>query len=362
MSTMFDYAVYIGRFQPFHNGHLHVVREGLLRANHLIIIIGSAHQSRSVRNPWTSSERELMLRECLTDDENNRVICIHLKDTPYDDTRWVANIKGAVNGVIFDNFANTTRCMLLKRGMDTAPTSTVAIIGCNKDQTSFYLRLFKQWVNIDIDNVNDINATDIRTAFYLDGYKSIVTAVRDNLIPSGVAEYLTFYLTNAVYSDLHNEFKFVTKYRESWAAAPYSPTFTTVDCVLVKEGSLLLIRRKDYPGKDLLALPGGFINPDERLVDACVRELREETNINLSDDELKARISRRAVYDDPHRSARGRTITHGFLINLDDVIGFPTITAGDDAKEAAWYPINKLSASEMYEDHYFIIIDMLENY
>lgn len=52
MTRPFDFTVFIGRFQPFHAGHLKVVQEGLKQADKLILLIGSAWQPRNTRNPW----------------------------------------------------------------------------------------------------------------------------------------------------------------------------------------------------------------------------------------------------------------------------------------------------------------------
>ena len=66
----FDFAVFIGRFQPFHQGHLQVIQSGLAQADKLIVLIGSSWQARNPRNPWLHSEREHMIRACLSEDEN----------------------------------------------------------------------------------------------------------------------------------------------------------------------------------------------------------------------------------------------------------------------------------------------------
>ena len=59
---MHDYLVFIGRFQPFHNAHLRMVRSALARAGRLILLVGTADAPRSSRNPWTFAEREAMIR------------------------------------------------------------------------------------------------------------------------------------------------------------------------------------------------------------------------------------------------------------------------------------------------------------
>ena len=53
----YDYAVFIGRFQPFHVGHYHVVTEALKIAKEVILVIGSHDRPRDIRNPFTTQER-----------------------------------------------------------------------------------------------------------------------------------------------------------------------------------------------------------------------------------------------------------------------------------------------------------------
>jgi len=60
-------ALYPGRFQPFHSGHLEAVKYILSEASEIIIMIGSALQSHTLKNPFTSGERMMMVRLALTE-------------------------------------------------------------------------------------------------------------------------------------------------------------------------------------------------------------------------------------------------------------------------------------------------------
>ena len=106
-------------------------------------------------------------------------------------------------------------------------------------------------------------------------------------------------------------------------------------------------------------MPGGFINQEEPIIDACLRELREETRLKVPQPVLKGSCVNSKVYDAPHRSARGRTITHAFLFTLSPEHELPKVKGGDDALKAFWYPLSQLSVNQLFEDHYFIIEDML---
>jgi len=60
-------ALYPGRFQPFHSGHLEAVKYVLKSASEIIIMIGSALQSHTLRNPFTAGERITMVRLALNE-------------------------------------------------------------------------------------------------------------------------------------------------------------------------------------------------------------------------------------------------------------------------------------------------------
>lgn len=58
-------ALYVGRFQPFHKGHLEVVKHVLKHVDDLVIVIGSAQYSHTIYNPFTAGERLVMIRRAL---------------------------------------------------------------------------------------------------------------------------------------------------------------------------------------------------------------------------------------------------------------------------------------------------------
>ncbi len=349
MNKPFDFTVFIGRFQPFHAGHLKVVQEGLKQADKLILLIGSAWQPRNTRNPWTHQEREEMVRACLSEEDNARLLCLPLMDVPYNDEIWVRNVQSTVNGLVTAHYTTPHRA------------AKIALIGHKKDQTGFYLNLFPQWHSISIENHRAISATPVREGYFIGNAQQVITSMVDTeVLPKSVANFLLIFAKeNNGYVQVRDEILFIKKYQEAWKAAPYAPTFVTVDSIVIQSGHVLLIERKANPGKGLWALPGGFLDQGERVLDACLRELREETKLKVPTPVLKGSIKRQAVYDDPHRSARGRTVTHAFYIELEPNAELPKVKGGDDAKHARWVPLSELDPQLMFEDHYFIIQDML---
>ena len=174
-------------------------------------------------------------------------------------------------------------------------------------------------------------------------------------VPASVFEAMQAFRASPDYDRLSEEARYIAKYRADWIDAPWPPTFITVDTFITCADHLLLIKRGGLPGKGLWALPGGFVEQKEWVKDAALRELREETGLVLTDDEIKACLKAQAVFDDPYRSARGRTVTHGFHFDLSGQP--PNVEGADDAQDARWWPLVELSAlhGQYLEDHGQII-------
>ena len=83
------FGLYVGRFQPFHNGHKSVVEEALKHCDRLIIAVGSSQESRTKKNPFTFEERRDLIWRSLKG-MNDRVLIIPLPDREYygDDCTW----------------------------------------------------------------------------------------------------------------------------------------------------------------------------------------------------------------------------------------------------------------------------------
>ncbi len=123
----------------------------------------------------------------------------------------------------------------------------------------------------------------------------------------------------------------------------------TVDGIVVRENSILLVKRKKEPFKGMWALPGGFVNYGEKVEDAVVREVKEETGLDTEIERLFG------VYSDPDRDPRGHTVSIVFI--LREVGG--RLEGGDDASEAKFFPLNNLP--ELAFDHSKIISDFRRN-
>lgn len=340
----FDYLVFIGRFEPFHNGHAAVARHALGRARKLIFLVGSADTPRTIKNPWTVAERSVMIQSALESDAD-RLIIRPLRDHLYNESLWIANVQRTVAEAI--------------RADGGDASAHVGLIGQDKDASSYYLREFPQWSLVDVRHTETLSATELRRYLFeanqLDSHGGRML-IRAN-VPAPVFEMLEAFRRNSpAFTQLVAEYQFIEKYRAAWDDAPYAPTFVTTDAVVVHSGHVLLVRRRAEPGKGLWALPGGFVGQHEALLDACLRELREETRLKLPLPVLRGSIKSSHVFDHPDRSLRGRTITHAYHFEFPTG-DLPDVRGGDDADKARWVPVSEAleMGAQLYEDHLHIL-------
>lgn len=335
MRKQFDYLVFIGRFQPFHIGHKEVVDKALELAEKVIILVGSSFQPRTIKNPFTFEERKIMIQRAMG--VGPQLIIEPLQDQRYNDQVWASNVQSIVQTEVVKAFGWT----------DKPPRG--AIIGHEKDASSYYLKLFPQWELVEHAINEEVHATDIRTLYF----ESNINYLRA-VLSSEVFMFMQNFAAKAEYDELVKEHEFIKSYKKSWEAAPYPPTFVTCDAVIVQSGHILLVKRKAAPGKGLWALPGGFVDQDERIEDAMIRELREETKIKVPAPVLRGSIKAKEVFDHPGRSLRGRTITQAFYIELE-AGKLPAVKGSNETAEAKWIPLSHIREEEMFEDHISII-------
>jgi 8-oxo-dGTP diphosphatase len=112
-----------------------------------------------------------------------------------------------------------------------------------------------------------------------------------------------------------------------------------------QERKILLIKRGRPPDKGKWALPGGFIEMDEDLIDSAKRELAEETGIT------GVELQELFTVGTPGRDPRGRVITVMFFAIVD--MNHIECKAGDDAAEISWFSVSDLP--QLAFDHEMVI-------
>ncbi|GIW21417.1 MAG: hypothetical protein KatS3mg068_0424 [Candidatus Sericytochromatia bacterium] len=116
--------------------------------------------------------------------------------------------------------------------------------------------------------------------------------------------------------------------------------------------NVLLIQRKNEPYKNKWALPGGFVNSKENIRHAAIRELKEETNINVDINNLYEF----KVFGDYGRDPRGWTVTISYICFVKNNINFK---AKSDAKNISFFDVKNLP--ELAFDHNKIIDEAIYN-
>ena len=134
------------------------------------------------------------------------------------------------------------------------------------------------------------------------------------------------------------------------AFIPKTPYLTTDGIIEIYENEvfkgIVLIERKNEPLG--LALPGGFVDVGERVEDALVREMKEETDLDV----IISRVL--GIYSDPARDPRFHTAS---VVYVAKAKGEPK--GGDDAKEANLYSLDTIPMEKLVFDHTKIVQDYL---
>lgn len=353
MGKQYKTAVYIGRFQPIHKAHLKTIETALEKAEQLIIFVGTDNRPRTIKDPFTTEERKYIIEDSIQEYFGEevrkweagpstsiltRIKIVGCRDYKYNNYNWSSEIfsKALANGA-------------------TSNKETL-LLGCMKDESSYYLKMFPQWDFERIPYMYNLDATSVREEVYKNGE---VDEYDEYLMDTTIKEL------NSKLPSFQEEFEYYQKYKDNHSFKneniPYNPIHNTTDTVVVKSGCVLLIKRKFHPGINQYALPGGFLDSNEFIKESAIRELKEETRIKLPKSELEDKIKAYKYFDHPRRSLRGRVITHAFFIDL----GYGPLPSvkkdgSSDTSGAEWVPMADVMKmeDELFEDHYDIIVNM----
>ena len=114
-----------------------------------------------------------------------------------------------------------------------------------------------------------------------------------------------------------------------------------VGAVIVCNGRILLEKRKGEPGKGKWSIPGGLVELGERAEQTVIREVREETNLEVENPELID------VVDSITFDEGGRIKYHFVIIDYFVKLKGGTVKAADDAAELKWVPFNEVEKYDL---------------
>lgn len=293
-------AVIIGRFQPLHNGHVDLIQEALANHDQVLLLVGSVNRETNFNNPLTPEERFALIQGQFP--EESSLIVRGLKDKPTDD-EWVEEVTANVMNIEED-------------------PSKVVIYTSEKDE-EFYNKSFIY--NLAVKQSDGINATNIRNMWYqISGLASLPTHVHKFI--EGIPEERRLALKDERLSCLLG--KSVAMNGHAFG----NPIEPVAHAVVVHQNKILLVKRMSVRGKGQWAIPGGFIEHTETTRMAAIRELKEETGLDLQ--VLRAKELATAVEENLD-DLSVRTIGHNYLYIIDPMEEQPVVSL--DTSECSDY-------------------------
>lgn len=294
-------GMFIGRFQPFHLGHLSVIQEmdKAKDLEELVLGIGTAQIGNTAYNPFTAEEREDMIRRSVKLKKPYHIVKINdINDYP----RWVSHVKSL------------------------SPEFNVVYAG-NTIVKQLFEEKGYEVRNVDINY--KISATEIRQLMIGNGNWI-------DYVPEGTRDFIV-------------EIDGVRRLRE--ISGKHMNPAVTVDVIIdYKEEGIVLIKRKNEPFKDFWALPGGFLDVGQEAVEtAAAREAKEETSLDIRVEDLNLF----GVYSKPGRDPRGPTVSVVYSAKVDK----GDLKGNDDALEARAF---KEIPEKLAFDHHKVLGDYYE--
>lgn len=296
-------GLFIGRFQPFHRGHLSVLQQMDKDSNfgEILIGIGSSQYRNYLDNPFSSRERRIMIERSLELEKPHRIFDIpDIHNWPL----WVGYLEKRLpkfRCVYSGN--NPVRSLLEEKGYEVKEATKIESISGTKIR--HYMIEGKDWSSMVTEQTYDAIKS-------FGGEKRLLNIYRRFIRP-----------------------------------------VVTADMILDYQGKgLALIKRGIPPFKGLPALAGGHLEVGcETTKETAIREALEETGIVLDPENVHLLD----VYSDPGRDPRGSNVCVVYWTKVES----GSFRAGDDAKGIRIYPYNKIPNILAF-DHRRMVDDYLE--
>jgi Nicotinamide mononucleotide adenylyltransferase len=342
-----DATVVIGRFSPYTVTQHAAMLNALQQPGAIAIVIGSAYHARTPRDPFTWQERQAMIELCAPDGVADRLRFVPVRDY-YDDKRWAAAVQRAVQAALPE-----------VRRPQLVPTST--------QNLECYRQWLPEWPQLEPEGPAVDDKALLRVLLSSDAAVEQGIAPRRHPIETALAVVAPMLPPEdgGLPAPVGGA---AALRRDGGRAALQSGREREMEWRPVRAD--ILDRRLGRPGlgtcpageaqeparQGARALPGGFLDPRERLLTSAIRELHEETAIGVPKATFERRLKDVVVFDHPDRAMRARTITHAHYFELQDE-RLPEVHGSDDAARAEWIPVSRLPHMEdqFFEDHFHIL-------
>ena len=334
-------AIYGGAFDPPTSAHMRIVDKlcDMYDIDEVIVTVMDTNEKKCV----ASYEHRVHMAELAFNNDHERAR-VHLVHQGFRMVHQLYEME--LNDII----SPLDRIILAVGGdeMQSILDGTWAHTDVLKERISKFIvftRTGAESVHNSFYKMSDFNM-EFHTCTGVEGISSTDTRVKLNHDPFAAYKTMTPALAkyvekNHLYGQWHrleyekNTAKFVSEYQPG----SYPKPSVTATVMVTYKGKFLMIKRKGNPCIDTWALPGGFAEPKESPEDTAIREVKEETGISLTPEVLKQIAT--VVPDDPRSSIPNFwQLDVTFIAQIPDEVEI-TATAGDDAAQVAWFPLDQ---------------------
>lgn len=354
MVKKFRLSVVIMRAQLPTLAHLSLIETAAKTADHVLVLLGSSNLAPSFRNPFNATQRREMLQAGLSSYVNMITHFAPLPDFPTE-YEWEAEV--------------LNRISICQHALNIVNSEDITILAHDKDDTSYYVHNFPQFKLTLVPSLGNFNATDARVALY-SGEGDINLRLRPHT-SEGVIKWLVQNYLNKPeapfgYSWLVKEYQSAMEFKEQYRGLPYGINFITGDALVICGSHILLVQRNGSTGHNQWALPGGFKEPGEDIKKTIIRELLEETVIDVPKRALRQGYKGCDPFSAQGRDPRGdfTTFCGVFVIEPNKDGTLPKVRGSSDAKQATWQHIAEVrnNSGIVFADHSNIIETQLRKY
>lgn len=326
-------------------------------AEHVVVLLGSSNKAVSFSNPFSFLQRKQMIQSSLSGIHQMKTSFMALRDYDHMNHEWEIEVTRLVG----------KHAKSLASGGDLTNDDIVMVVH-EKDDSTYYANVFPQYNKHEVESFGNINATDLRKAFFsqnhglLPDLSSKLEAI-EGKTRKGVISYLRKYALvddSFGYGYVCQQLWEINNAKEPYEFLPHGIKFKTADALVICGNSVLLgLRGDDCYGANQWALPGGYIEEGETFNSAWLRELNEETEIDVPERAMRNAYKGRLEFEGAKRDERGDYTTQCAIVVLEQNPDgtLPKVKGATDLKKAQWFTFSEVENMKryMFLDHAGII-------